>query len=185
MRIIHDGLPPEGVDAFVKSLKDKRIEFDYTKVINGYWGHVNRGMMLQETEGDPHDYVLITNDDNQYIQVFWEEFSRVGGADVGFIYCDMLHNYWWCANDKCDQSLWDNAGKRRRNVGAYNLMRTAIGVGRLDMGCFVVRLDIAKAIGFNHIVNEADGIYAVECAAECLRQGLRIVKIDKPLFIHN
>ena len=185
MRIIHDGPPPVGLEEFVESLSDKRIELDYTKVINGFWGHVNRRMMLQETEGDSLDYVLITNDDNQYIQVFWDEFAKVGGVDVGFIYCDMLHNYWWCANDRCDQDLWDKSGKRKRNVGSYNLMRTALSVGRLDMGCFVVRLHIARAVGFNHIVNEADGIYPEDCAAECRRRGLRIVKINKPLFIHN
>jgi hypothetical protein len=185
MRIIHDGIPPEGLADAVASLKDRRIEFDYTKVINGFWGHVNRRMMLFDTTGDKHDYVLITNDDNQYVRIFWEEFCANGGPDVGFMYCDMLHNYWWPANDRCDKHLWDNQGRRVRNVGAYNLMRTAVALGRIDMGCFVVRLDIAQVVGFNHIVNEADGLYAEECAEECRRQGLRIVKIEKPLFIHN
>lgn len=185
MRIIHDGVPPDGLAEYFETLGDPRIEFDYTKKINGYWGHVNRRMMLQETCGDDMDYVLITNDDNQYIQIFWNEFANKAGANVGFIYCDMLHNYWWCANDKCDSYLWDSNGRRRRMLGSYNLMRTAIGVGRLDMGCFIVRLDLAKAVGFNHIVEVADGLYAEECAAECRRLGLEIVKIDKPLFIHN
>lgn len=165
MKIIHDGTPPDGMAKRIKDLHDARIEFDYTERVNGFWGHVNRRMVLQEVCGSPEDYVLITNDDNQYVKVFWELFAAECGKDVGMVLCDMLHNYKWC--------------------GYYSVASTQVAVGRIDMGAFIVRLDVAQAVGFNHTVEVADGLYAVECAKECARRGLRVVKIGKPLFIHN
>jgi hypothetical protein len=53
------------------------------------------------------------------------------------------------------------------------------------MGSFIVRLDVAKKIGFTSYCEVADGIYAEECAAECKKQGLQIMGINKSLFIHN
>lgn len=165
MKIIHDGPPPDGIEKWVKDLKDPRLVFDYTKIVNGHWGHPNRRMMLQETEGDPYDYVLITNDDNQYVKAFWEIFATRCAPDVGMVHCAMMHNYKWC--------------------GHYKAVTTEMKVGRIDMGAFIVRLDIAKTVGFNYMVEVADGLYAQECAAYCKTKGLKISYIDKPLFVHN
>jgi GT2 family glycosyltransferase len=162
LKIIHDGPPPDGIEAFIKSLKDPRIVFDYTHKVNGYWGHVNRQMMLEEVEGSPDDYVLITNDDNQYVKAFVEIFLKNCDPSVGIVYCDTIHNYM-----------------------AYDILKTKIRVGSIDMGSFIVKLSVAKAVGFNSIVEVADGIYAEDCAVECQRRGLKIISISKALFIHN
>jgi hypothetical protein len=53
------------------------------------------------------------------------------------------------------------------------------------MGAFIVRDDIAKAVGFNNICFNADGIYAQECSDYCKKNSIGIVYIPKPLFIHN
>jgi len=162
MKVIHDGEPPEQMKAFFKSLKDPRVEFDYTKVVNGYWGHPNRGMMLNELKGDPNDYVLITNDDNQYVDMFVQLILQHCNPGVGMVFCDTVHNYMY-----------------------YDVLHTQIRVGRIDMGSFIVRLDVAKKTGFVHTEAVADGIYAEECATECTRQNLKIIYVSKPLFIHN
>lgn len=162
LRIIHDGPPPVDVRNFIMSLKDPRIELDYTKKINGFWGHPNRAMMLQDTQGDKEDYVLITNDDNQYVPMFIHKMFEHCGPKVGMVYCDCVHN-------GLD----------------YNVLQSRIKVGWIDMGSFIVKLDLAKKVGFNHTVEVADGIYAEECAAECRKRGLMIVGIPRPLFIHN
>jgi hypothetical protein len=162
LKIIHDGKPPAGMKKFIDSLHDPRIEFDYTRKINGYWGHPNRAMMLEALEGDPDDYVLITNDDNQYVKSFIEIFLRRCHKQVGFVYCNTIHNYF-----------------------DYDILPTRVKVGKIDMGSFIVKLDIAQKVGFNHTVEVADGIYAEECASECLRQHLIIAPINKALFIHN
>lgn len=162
LKAIHDGEPPEAMVAFFKSLKDPRVEFDYTKVVNGFWGHPNRGMMLSELKGDPEDYVLITNDDNQYVDLFVQMFLEQGNAGVGMVFCDTVHNYF-----------------------AYDVLSTQIRVGRIDMGSFIVKFDVAKKVGFTHTENVADGIYAEECATECSRRNLKLIYLAKPLFIHN
>lgn len=162
MKIIHDGPPPDGIERWIKGLKDPRIEFDYTRKVNGYWGHLNRRMMLQELEGDPNDYVLITNDDNQYVMAFVEIMLLLAGPESGLITCDTIHNYW-----------------------RYDILKTRIKVGAIDMGSFIVKYDVAKMVGFNHIVEVADGMYAEECAAECKRRKLKVMGINKALFIHN
>jgi hypothetical protein len=162
LRIIHDGPPPEGLDKFVSSLGDPRIEFDYTKKINGFWGHPNRAMMLQETKGEADDYVLITNDDNQYVPLFIKMMLEVCSSNVGLVFCNTVHNYF-----------------------NYDVLHTRLKVGCIDMGSFIVKLDVAKQVGFNHTVEVADGLYAEECAAECVKRGLRMIGIPRPLFIHN
>lgn len=162
LHVIHDGPPPAGIEKWVKELKDPRIEFDYTKVINGYWGHPNRRMMLQELAADPDDYVLITNDDNQYVKSFVDTMLNMCNLTVGMVTCDTIHNYL-----------------------AYDILRTEIKVGKIDMGSFIVKCEVAKRVGFNSIVEVADGIYAEECAEECRRRNLRVIGIRKALFIHN
>jgi hypothetical protein len=162
LKIIHDGPPPSGMKTFVTSLKDPRIGFESTKLINGYWGHPNRAAMLSKVDGNPNDYVLITNDDNQYVKSFVEIFLRNCQRSVGMIFCNTIHNYF-----------------------DYDILVTQCRVGAIDMGSFIVRLDIAQKVGFNHTVEVADGIYAEECFQECTRQGLRVLAIRKALFIHN
>jgi hypothetical protein len=162
LNIIHDGPPPKGIINFIKSLKDPRIWFVHTKSINGSWGHPNRAMMLKQIAGDPQDYVLITNDDNQYVKSFVEIFLRNCNKHTGFLYCNCIHNYF-----------------------DYDTLITQVRVGAIDMGSFIVRLDVAQKVGFNHTVEVADGIYAEECAQECARQNLKVLGIRKALFIHN
>lgn len=162
IRIIHDGAPPDGIASFIYSLKDKRISFYNTQAVNGYWGHPNRRLMLEQTKGDPGDYVLITNDDNQYVKSFWEILRRHCGPDTGMVYCNTVHNYF-----------------------DYEILNTEIRVGHIDMGSFIVRLDVAQKVGFNHTAEVADGFYAEECAAECRSRNMKVIPVKKALFIHN
>jgi hypothetical protein len=53
------------------------------------------------------------------------------------------------------------------------------------MGSFIVRVDIAKKIGFKSMELNGDGAYAEECANFCTRIRLKINYIQKPLFVHN
>ena len=162
LRIIHDGPPPEGIEEWVQKLEDPRVEFDSTKVINGFWGHPNRQMLLQETKGDPDDYVLITNDDNYYVPTFVEKFMVMCNPRVGMVFCNTLHNYF-----------------------DYTVLQTRVKVGAIDMGSFIVKLDLAQQVGFNHTVEVADGIYAEECAIECQKRNLMVIGLPKTYFVHN
>jgi hypothetical protein len=52
---------------------------------------------------------------------------------------------------------------------------------KIDMGCVVVNSDLAKRIGFNSTIYNADWIYF----DEILKTNPSIHKIDKILFVHN
>jgi hypothetical protein len=162
MHIIHDGPAFKSVSNFITSLKDPRITFEVTPQANGKYGFPNRDIMLQKIKGEPGDYILFTNDDNQYLQVALEYFLRQCNEKVGFVYCNCIHNYF-----------------------RYDVLISQIKVRYIDIGSFIVRLDVAKKVGFSSYAECADGTYAEECAAECKKRGLMIIKINKALFIHN
>jgi hypothetical protein len=162
MHIIHDGETPQDVKDVLALYNDPRITFRETTRVNGLWGHPNRKLMLNQLTGNSDDYVLITNDDNYYVPMFIELFTDKCSYGTGMVYCNTIHNYI-----------------------RYDILRTQIKECQIDMGSFIVRVDVAKKIGFIHQHEQADGTYAVECAEECRKRKLRAAYIDKSLYIHN
>jgi hypothetical protein len=143
--------------------RDPRVQFQETPQVNGFWGHPNRQMGLKQLALNHHDYVLITNDDNIYVPVFVEYFLKeCKRGDVGFVYCDTIHSYM-----------------------KYEILKTELRENYIDMGSFIVKVDVAKRVGFNYIHLSADGLYAEQCANYCRLRRLAIIHIQKPLFIHN
>lgn len=169
--IIHDGLASDDVIRVVRTYKElcKRLFNDKDKIVYqesekrmGNYGHPNRAAMLKNIKGDPYDYVLITNDDNYYVPKFVEFFLYSCNEEIGLVYCNTLHSYY-----------------------AYDVHQSQIKEKCIDMGCFIVRLDIAQKTGFNHYDHSADGKYAEECMNNCINNRLRSRYIPKALFIHN
>jgi GT2 family glycosyltransferase len=174
--IIHDGLASKEV---LKTIGRYYYQERFQKQINEFWfesqeryglfGHPNRRKMLQMLKGNKDDYILITNDDNYYVPFFIEYLMKVADRNVGFIYCDAITRVAYE-----DQITRD-----------YKVLYSQIEISKIDMGSFIVRLDIAKKVGFDSDLFHADGIYAVECCKECKRQGLKPEYVDKPLYVHN
>lgn len=163
MHIIHDGEPPQNIINVMSLYDDPRITFEYTPQVNGKWGHPNRNMGLRRIPLSHRNFVLMTNDDNYYVPEFVNFFLREARrASTGFVYCDTLHNYI-----------------------QYDVMDSQPKKNHIDMGAFIVRVDIAKKIGFNSVEFSADGIYAEACANLCSQRRLILKHIKKALFIHN
>lgn len=165
--IVHDGPASKSIWDVIKHYKDKRIRFweskeRYHTIEHPTWGHPNRAAMLKKIKGNPFDYVLITNDDNYYVPLFIEYFMDVAEPDVGIVYCDTVHSH-----------------------SGYLTHYSKLKEQGIDMGAFIVRLDVAKETGFNHIHFSADGAYAEECNKKRIEKGLKAVYIPKCLFIHN
>lgn len=160
--IIHDGPAPEDVTNVVLDFQDERIMLCESKERKGNYGHPNRRMMLQKIKADQDDFILLTNDDNFYVKNFVKTMMTNATKTVGLIHCDMLHNY-----------------------TNYNILKTEPKNNKIDMGAFIVRADIAKAVGFNSTKFDADGIYCEECAEYCRKNNYRILHIDKIMFVHN
>jgi hypothetical protein len=104
----------------------------------------------------------MTNDDNYYVPVFIEEMLQKATRTVGIVSCNTVHSHF-----------------------QYKVHESKLVESGIDMGAFIVRYPIAKAIGFKYDDFSADGKYAVECAEACRCNRFDTVHISKPLFIHN
>lgn len=161
--IVHDGPPPEEIKELMVRRQDARIHFRCTPNQNGCWGHRNRAAVLQQLEFNENDFVLMTNDDNYYVPSYVGMVREQVVPGVGMVYYNTLHNYW-----------------------NYIVHQSRLKEGGIDMGAFIVRGSIARAVGFNHINITADGRYCEECAAYCQAHNMRIVYIPGVVpFVHN
>ena len=161
LNIIHDGPAPKNIMDTIALYNDERVKFKCSATRTQNYGHVNRKMMLDSMRKS-EDFLLMTNDDNYYTPVFVEYMLRECKPDVGFVYCDSVHSHFH-----------------------YNHHNTKIQEHWIDIGSFIVKLNVAKQTGFNNVTWSADGVYAEECLANCKKLGLRDVYIPKPIFIHN
>lgn len=162
LSIIHDGKAPQDVINTIALYNDSRVRFFESEQRNQQYGHPNRKMMLEGMETSTDDFVLITNDDNYYVPVFAEYMLREVGAGVGMVYCDSVHSHF-----------------------SYIHHKTEIRVDHVDIGSFIVRVDIAKRVGFHGTNFNSDGVYACLCFDMCRKFGLKTTYIPKPLFVHN
>lgn len=141
-------------------LTDNVIFIEYPERTNNY-GHILRKWALQNLV--TNEYVLITNGDNYYVPTMVDE---VLNKNEDFIYFDLVHSHQNISN---------------HNKSSYGHMKTILSISNIDMGCVVVRSEIAKSVGFNSTGYTADWDYF----NEILEQNPSIVKIDKILFVHN
>ena len=162
LRIIHDGCASQCVRDVIALYNDPRIIFIETEERTQTYGHLNRRRFLNEQQGDVGDFVLMTNDDNYYVPIFVDYMLGRIGANIGMVYCDSVHSHF-----------------------QYIHHTTQVKLNHIDIGSFIVRLDIAKSVGFTGTAFNADGIYAIKCYDLCRRSGLCAVYVPKPLFIHN
>lgn len=162
LTIMYDGIIPKQIQDIMNLFGDPRIYFTHSEKRNERWGHPNRKIMLQSTDGSSEDYILLTNEDNYYVPIFVDAMLRNAKENVGIVMCDTVHSY----------SSYTPHISELRECG-------------IDMGAFVVRGDIAKAVGFKHEHFSADGRYAEECGEYCRKNGLEILHVNHLLFVHN
>lgn len=160
--LVHDGPVPIEVCKIMARYSDPRITFWHSEERNGKYGHPNRRKALEALEGDPDDFVLMTNGDNYLSPAFVKQMLDAAKPGVGIVTCDCVHSHL-----------------------DWGYHRSQLFEGGLDMSAFIVRYDVAKAVGFRHDHFSADGAYAVDCGAECARRGLSVAHIARALFVHN
>jgi len=153
--LIHDGPGPE-VRKFVRAIGDPRIRFFDTQHRQQSYGHHWRNLALKEAAGD---FIGQTNGDNYYCPVFFEWMLHTltaGGADLA--YCDLIHSH----------RKWE-------------YMRCGAGLGLIDLGCYVGARDLMRGTPWTEFGFLGDGIHFEAVA----KKAKKIVRIDKPLFVHN
>lgn len=156
LHIIHDGKNDEVMDALAH-IDSTKIFYHETKERYNDFGHSIRDIGLQYAHGD---YILWTNEDNYYAPVFLEKMiAAITKDDFDFAYCDMVHSH-----------------------QDYRFFPTTPKLGLIDMGAFIVKESIAKEIGFPDRDYCADGRFVDRVMA---RQGIRAIKVESVLFVHN
>lgn len=167
LHIVYDGPAPHNIldviEPFISgNRKDSRVHFYQSLERYQKYGHPNRRTMLQSIECKPDDFILMTNDDNYHTVRSIEFILREAKPNVGLIYWDCVHSHM-----------------------EYDLHISQLAENFIDMAAFCVRADVAKSVGFNHDHFSADGAYCVECVNGCNHRHLKVVKIPKPLLVHN
>ena len=168
LSVWHDG-PDEDFAALMRPFAedaDGRIRFACTEVRHRDYGHSLRARGLAEASGD---YLLLTNGDNYYVPRFVELATEAAADRPDVILFDMVHSH-------------ERPGGRP--LPAYSHFPTEFRRNRADIGCAVVRRDIAQAVGFRDRRYTADATYFEDIAA--LRgDALTVAKLPRVLFVHN
>jgi len=172
LHIIHDGY-----DAKMEDLlqpyheKHPEITYEFSEIRHNDYGHSLRELGIRKVTTE---FILITNDDNYYVPSFLElMFQEIFTNKLDLLLCDMVHSH-LASNDGGMQYLKDQ----------YGYFRTYPNMGLIDIGCFIVRTDIAKQVGFRDKTFFGDGTF-VEDIKKKFAQSIRVGKLNKVLFVHN
>jgi len=161
IHIVGDNIPQTNLDrlnSFLNMIDDDRIKF--TNLRNRYndWGHTPRNYGVEHSTSE---WVVMTGEDNYYCPEFVDQMLQVSkGQD--FVYCNMVHN-------------WIN----KEYIGINTLLQ----FGRIDIGCFMVKTDIAKTIKLRTKEEWADWYFVEEFIKK--HKDANIIKLDKVLYVHN
>lgn len=149
---------PEDVEnvQLVQSLMDKRIMWSKMNIRYNNFGHTPREYGKQQSSAQ---YVVMTGDDNYYTPNFVKEIALASNNNPGMIYWDMVHSHYDYAYFQCEPAN-----------------------GRIDMGAFATRRDLAQQIELG-VRYDADGWFVNKFRE--MFPDEPIVKINKVLFVHN
>jgi len=167
--VIHDG-----EDVKMRSMLERfqgtysdRFSFFFTDKHYGDYGHSLRSLAIEQCDSK---FIMLTNDENYYVPSFLENmFRKIESEDLDLVMCDMVHSH-------------DRPGGRPQ--GSYNAFVTAPRTNDVDIGCFIVKTDLAKAVGFRDKSFGGDGVFIDDIMNNNLRT-VRWGKVDKILFVHN
>lgn len=159
--VVHDGTMPDNERRFLASLSDKRLRVFQTPEVSKDWGHTPRIVGLSNVSPNSKA-VVFTGVDNYHLRSFTEDLlcPFINDDRVVATYCDMVHN----------------------NV-FWNIMKTKLQYARIDCGCFMVRTDVAKEIGWETSVTWEDWVFIQKVVNKYGED--RIKKVPKMLYVHN
>lgn len=160
IRVISDASPEGTLDKIMDYWKSEdRISFTILKERHNDWGHTPRNIGLNESK---EEWVVMSGEDNYYTPLFVEEFLKEADKDTNFVFCNIVTNY---------------------NNQQYIPMQCRLELGFIDIGCYMVRPELARQIGLELKYKEvADGVLAGKYVKKF---GGKIKKINKILYVHN
>jgi len=160
--VIHDGLNKKLRNKLKKlGYINNKVHFIEYSIRTKNYGHILRKWALQNI--NLLDYVLLTNGDNYYTP---NMVNDVLDYDSDLIFFNCVHSH---------------SSKFNHNNSNYGFMNCELIRGNIDMGCVVIKSELAKKVGFNDTSFSADWTYF----KQVLEKNPTISKIDKVLFVHN
>jgi hypothetical protein len=158
--VMHDG-PDMVTQRFIESHKNNwagRLSYFQSDFRHNDYGHSLRELGLEMVGAE---YILITNDDNYYAPRAIEHIEHVvKELKPDLILFDMVHSHKGC-----------------------ELMDTFPLGNEVDIGCIVVRRELAKNVGFGDKSFAGDFTYIKNIISSC--PDIKIVKLPKVLLVHN
>lgn len=166
--VTHDGADPEirdAVHAFA-ARGDFPLSYKESRARHGMWGYALRQQSLMECQTP---FWMSTNDDCWYAPVFTAAVAEAMSTDADLILTDMLHSH----HDPGD-----------RVQAAYQPFLTAPARFKCDIGSFVLRTELARAMGgFPELHHDADGIFIDAFMRRY--PTAHVYKIPQILYVHN
>jgi hypothetical protein len=172
LHIIHDGYDQE-MDAVLRPYCDRHreITYEFTETRYNDFGHTLREIGIQKADTE---YILITNDDNYYVPEFLKlMFNEISMHNLDMVLCDMVHS-----------KINVTDGQMYYLKDQYHYFRTYPKKFMIDIGCFIVRTELAKKAGFRDKSFTGDGTF-VEDIISISDKPIRVGKLEKILFVHN
>jgi hypothetical protein len=172
LHIIHDGYDQE-MDELLGPYREKhpQISYEFTPTRYDDYGHTLRDIGIRQVETE---YLLITNDDNYYVPEFLKlMFQEINRAELDMVLCDMVHSH-----------LDSKQEEMRYQADTYGFFSTYPKNFKVDIGCFIVRTELAKQVGFRDKSFTGDGVFVEDIIASVGKE-IRIGKLKKILFVHN
>lgn len=162
IHVVVDGSPSHIKDEINKIEQyyqlDNRIRFTYLTERYNDWGHTPRNIGLEQAT---EDWVVMTGEDNYYTPVFVDEMLK-GSTNAHFVFCSMVHN--WVSRE-------------------YIPVDCKVEYGKIDIGCFMVRTNMAQKLKLDTKINQADWFFVEDFMNKY--PGARYNKVNKILYVHN
>lgn len=146
------------IHLFLNLINDKRIRFTNLPDRHNDWGHTPRQYGVDNSTSE---WVIMTGEDNYYVPEF-VDLMLIEAKNQHFVYCDMVHN-------------WTDR--------QYYPVKTNLEFGKIDIGCFMVKTNMAQKIKLK--VNEewADWYFVQEFMNKFKHANVK--KVNKMLYVHN
>lgn len=159
IHVVSDASPDDILNKVIDYWKDEeRIKFTILDKRYNDWGHTPRNFGLNESK---EEWVVMSGEDNYYAPIFVEEFLKEADKETNFVFCNMVTNH---------------------NNQQYIPMQCRIAFGVIDIGCFMVRPELAKQTGIELKYREvADWVLADKYSKKF--NGIKQIK--KILYVHN
>ncbi len=154
--------PPEEIQQEIKTIieffNDDRFKLTILPERHNDWGHTPRQYGLDNAT---EEWVLMTGEDNYYVPEF-VDIMLSEGKDHHFVYCDMVHN-------------WINR--------EYIPLLSKLQLGRIDIGSFMVKTNLAKKIKLKTEHEWADWFFVEEFQKKY--KIAKYKKVNRILYVHN